>query len=282
MEIIKASTGIGLRPMVQLSLPSRVPASRPHRGRATDRRYSPADSSSCIPAANTLDPFAMWPAFPTSDYYGSSAPPRQHRPTTDLPTAPPEMVRSGTAGMVPRSLLIRSTGSAPSYAPAASLRLRRRPSPRPPDQRHHPAQEFPAPPRRPERRRRDGAGARCNPAPIRQIRAGGSLERRSAAGSSRAPFRLACRARTIWQYWPASSLSGAASTLPGVSRIELPPASPRRYDDTAVKVSHLHSVQQRLGDPQLVGVLGGEVAFEQVRCHCAGGESASFLPCRRR
>ena len=43
----------------------------------------------------------MWPAFPTSDYYGSSAPPRQHRPTTDLPTAPPEMVRSGTAGMVP-------------------------------------------------------------------------------------------------------------------------------------------------------------------------------------
>jgi hypothetical protein len=57
------------------------------------------------------------------------------------------------------------------------------------------------------------------PAPIRQVRAGGSLERRSAAGSSRAPFRLACRARTIWQYWPASSLSGAASTLPGVSRI---------------------------------------------------------------
>jgi hypothetical protein len=34
-------------------------------------------------------------------------------------------------------------------------------------------------------------------------------------------------------------------------------ASPRRYDDTAVKVSHLHSDQQRLvaldvGDPQLV------------------------------
>ena len=28
----------------------------------------------------------MWPAFPTSDYYGSSAPPRRHQPTTDLPT----------------------------------------------------------------------------------------------------------------------------------------------------------------------------------------------------
>ena len=32
-----------------------------------------------------LDPFAMYTAFPCSDYYGSSAPPRQHRSTTDLP-----------------------------------------------------------------------------------------------------------------------------------------------------------------------------------------------------
>lgn len=29
----------------------------------------------------------MWPAFPTSDYYGPSAPPLNHRPTADLPTA---------------------------------------------------------------------------------------------------------------------------------------------------------------------------------------------------
>ena len=27
----------------------------------------------------------MWSAFPTSDYYGSSAPPRRHQPTTGLP-----------------------------------------------------------------------------------------------------------------------------------------------------------------------------------------------------
>jgi len=32
-----------------------------------------------------LDPFAMWPAFPASDYYGSSVPSRQHRSATDFP-----------------------------------------------------------------------------------------------------------------------------------------------------------------------------------------------------
>ncbi len=29
----------------------------------------------------------MWPAFPTSDYYGPSAPPRSHQPTAGLPAA---------------------------------------------------------------------------------------------------------------------------------------------------------------------------------------------------
>jgi hypothetical protein len=68
---------------------SRVPAARPHRGRATARRYSPAASPRRVDAAIPLDPFAMWPAFPTSDYYGSSAPPRRHQPTTDLPAHRP-------------------------------------------------------------------------------------------------------------------------------------------------------------------------------------------------
>ncbi len=33
-----------------------------------------------------LGSFAMWPAFPTSDYYDPSAPFRPHRSATDLPT----------------------------------------------------------------------------------------------------------------------------------------------------------------------------------------------------
>jgi hypothetical protein len=36
-------------------------------------------------AAYSLDPFAMWPAFPAADYYGSSATPRRQRRTVRLP-----------------------------------------------------------------------------------------------------------------------------------------------------------------------------------------------------
>jgi len=45
-------------------------------------------------AANLLDPFALWTAFPSSmvgrdshDYYGSYAPSRRHQPTTSLPAS---------------------------------------------------------------------------------------------------------------------------------------------------------------------------------------------------
>jgi hypothetical protein len=38
----------------------------------------------------------------------------------------------------------------------------------------------------------------------------------------------------------------AAPTLPGVSRIRLPPASPARYDGPVTESFHLHSEQQRL------------------------------------
>ena len=47
------------------------------------------------------------------------------------------------AGWFPRSLSNRLTGSVSSFAPATSPRLRRRPSPWPPDRRHKPTKEFP-------------------------------------------------------------------------------------------------------------------------------------------
>jgi hypothetical protein len=53
--------------------------------RATERRCSSATSSFRSVAANTLGSFAMWPAFPTSDYYDPSAPLRQHQRATRLP-----------------------------------------------------------------------------------------------------------------------------------------------------------------------------------------------------
>ena len=83
------------------------------------------------------------------------------------------------------------------------------------------------------------------------------------------PLRLASRARTIWQYWYASSLSGPLSTLTPVPGIRLPSASPCCCDSTAVVVSHPHSVQQRLvahqiGHPQLVRGARDELAVHEV------------------
>ena len=108
-----------------------------------------------------------------------------------------------------------------------------------PHRRHHPAKEFPEP-------RHSRAGAHCNPAQIRQVRAGGSLEGRSAAGSSRTPFRLACRTRAIWQCWPVPSLSGLLPPSPASPGIRLPSASPACCDRPAAVSFHHRTVKQRL------------------------------------
>ncbi len=113
---------------------------------------------------------------------------------------------SGPQGWFPRSPSDRSTGEAPSYAPAASPRLRRRPSPWPPARRHHPGQEFPA---------QLARGCAPQPSPHPPDSSWWfSLERRSAAGSSRTPSRLACRTRTVWQYRYVPSLSGPLPPFP--------------------------------------------------------------------
>ena len=61
------------------------------------------------------------------------------------------------------------------------------------------------------------AGARCSAVLIHQVRAAGSLEGRSIAGSSRTPFRRAGRTRTVWQCWPVPSLSELLSALTPVA-----------------------------------------------------------------
>ena len=116
------------------------------------------------------------------------------------------------AGWFPRSLPNRSTGSAPNYAPATSPRLRRRHSPWLPSRRHQPTKESP--------HTSSCVGVRCYVAPIRQVRAAGYLEKLSVAGSSRTPFCLACRTRTIWRYWSVPSLSGLLSTLTPVPEVQ--------------------------------------------------------------
>ncbi len=60
----------------------------------------------------------MWPAFPTSDYYGPSAPPSRHQQTTCLAAADQDGRQVGAERAVPTFTTDRLTGSVPSFSPA--------------------------------------------------------------------------------------------------------------------------------------------------------------------
>jgi len=91
----------------------------------------------------------------------------EHGPPRPRPGGPGRRDQPGT---LPTFTTLRSTGPVPSFAPAASPRVRRRLSSWPPCRRLHPARESPA---RPKRR----PGVHRSPARIRQVGAGVSLKR---------------------------------------------------------------------------------------------------------
>jgi hypothetical protein len=149
----------------------------------------------------------MWPAFPTSDYYGGPSRPMTNSRRRACPPPTWTAGREGGRKTVPTFTINRSTGSVPSYSPAASPRVRRRPSPWPPGRQPQPASESPS----------HAAGRACAAARPRsaRFRAGFSL-----AGvpplvpAIRTPSRLACRARAVWQCRPVPSLSGLLPPSP--------------------------------------------------------------------
>ena len=107
----------------------------------------------------------------------------------------------------------RTAGSCPGSGPPGWFPR----SPRPPDRRHQPAQEFPA---------TTCHGCALLPSPDPPDSSWWtSLDGLSAAGSSRIPLRLACRTRTIWQCWSVPALSGLLTALTPVPGIRLPSAS---------------------------------------------------------
>ena len=131
--------------------------------------------------------------------------------------------------MVPVFTRNRSTGLASSFAPAASPRLRRRPSPWPPHRHAKPATEsathtgWPCAAPRP-------ISTRFEPVPrLRSFN----------TGSSRIPSGLARRTRPVWQYRTVPALSALLPALPGVSRIRLCPAPARLLRQPGEEVSHL-------------------------------------------
>ena len=60
----------------------------------------------------------MWPALPTSDYYGPSAPRSGHQQTTRLAAPGLADREEGDPNAVPTFTTDRSTGSVPSFSPA--------------------------------------------------------------------------------------------------------------------------------------------------------------------
>ena len=115
--------------------------------------------------------------------------------------------------MVPVFTENRLTGLASSSAPAASLRLRRSPSPWPSHRHRKPATKSTA-------LKRSCAAPRPVSArfePVTRLRS-------FTTGSSRIPSGLARRTRPVWPYRTVPALSALLPALPGVSRIRLRPA----------------------------------------------------------
>jgi hypothetical protein len=175
----------------------------------------------------------MCRALPGSEYYGGSAPPG---PFSCRCAYPGQRAGCPPAGnrdrAVPVFTAARSAEEEPGCVPAASPQVRRRPSPWPPGTADL---NGPGSSRR-ERKQRDAP----RPAHIRQIRAGlqvKDVKRRflsySSPPRSPGPPHLAVLERP--------GFVGAAPTLPGTTRIRLPPAPPPCCDRTEAKVSHLHS-----------------------------------------
>ena len=131
--------------------------------------------------------------------------------------------------MVPVFTANRSISLASSFAPAASPRLRRRPSPWPPHRHAKPATEsathtgWPCAAPRP-------ISTRFEPVPrLRSFN----------TGSSRIPSDLARRTQPVWQYQTVPALSALLPALPGVSRIRLRSAPARLLRQPGEEVSHL-------------------------------------------
>jgi hypothetical protein len=169
-----------------------------------------------IPPCELAAPFAMWTAFPPSDYYGGSAPPPRHRLTTSLSLDRTARLAAGSVAAVPMFTVNRLTGWAPSCAPTASPRVRRRLSSRPPRQTklladgvashqcHGGRALLPGP---------DPPGFE----PVRVLRGFNHWF------TCVTPLCLACRTRAIWRYWPVAALSGLLPPDPASPGSGCPP-----------------------------------------------------------
>lgn len=144
-QVVKPATSIADRPLVQFGLhptcpkPCRIGV----RPRLTTIQWCLRPSQS-LANMNPLDPFAMWTAFPSSDYYESSAPPSDRQRTSRLSASTATTSgRYGDPKWFPRSLCFDCRARCPAISPrhrhgyAADFHRDL------PNRRPEPAQEFP-------------------------------------------------------------------------------------------------------------------------------------------
>jgi hypothetical protein len=161
-QVIEPAAGIGRRPSVKLGLHPRYPRPRPR-----SRVRCAARSAARLAALQPPSLLVTAAALPHVRGLSRLGVLRRLRPRPGpvgrqrARPGPALAARDRAGGTVPVFTAIRSTKEEPSFAPTASPRLRRRPSPCLPAHIHMPVREFPA------RTVRDG----CAPLPalIRQI-----------------------------------------------------------------------------------------------------------------
>jgi len=94
-EVIETATGITDRPLVQLRLHSEYPRLGLMEVRPRLADIHPRTPRSTLMLRSRWESFAMWTAFPSSDYYDPSVPSLRHRPATDLPGGELDAHREG-------------------------------------------------------------------------------------------------------------------------------------------------------------------------------------------
>jgi hypothetical protein len=194
-------------------------------------------------------------------------PSTDHEPSRRRPGRPGRSVgRTGASARFPRSPQIPSTGSAPSYGPAAIHEYAADlPRDHPASRVHHSGRV----PRRRTRSTSEFAAAQPTSARFELVV---SLEGLHNAGFSRTPFCLASQAQAVWQYQPVPSLSGLLPPSPASPGSGCPQLQPACCDSPAVKVSHPHSNPQRLvahlihEPPITAGMRGRACRVDELEC----------------
>jgi hypothetical protein len=244
VQIIEPAMSLIAGPTVQLGLDLQYPA----LGLVQDR-VQLVDIHQRLPGIPALLPPTCWlhsPCTRLSRARTTTEPPPHPASSTDdasIPTTQMGSEQRERPETVPVFTANRSISPASSFAPAASPRLRRRPSSWPPDRHAKSASESACP-----------TGSPCTaPRPLSTRFEPVPRLRSFTTGSSRIPSDLARRTHPVWQSQDVPALSALLRALPGISRVGLRSAPTRLLRQPSEEVFHLLRFPAPHGAPPFFG-----------------------------